>query len=61
VFEVVDMKGKACFTILLGFNGLEVYIGDMDRVMGTKGWPMDGQWMKCGPCGILEAKIHLQR
>jgi len=37
VFEVVEMKGEACFTFLLIFNGLEVHVEDMDRVMGTRG------------------------
>jgi len=41
VFEVVETKGEVCFTFLLFFKRLEVYIGHIDRVMGTKGLAMD--------------------
>jgi len=26
------------------FNGIKVHVGDMDRVMGSKEWPIDELW-----------------
>jgi len=42
--KVLKRKVKLVLPFFLFFNGLKVHMGDTDRVMGTKGWPMDELW-----------------
>jgi len=42
--KLLKRKVKFVLPFFWFFNGLEFHVGDMDRVMGTRGWPMDELW-----------------
>jgi len=39
--KLLIQKVKLVLPFFWVFNELEVHVGDINRVMGTKGWPMD--------------------
>jgi len=39
--KLLKRKVKLILPFFWFFNGLKVHVGNMDRVIGTRGWPME--------------------
>jgi len=42
--KLLKQKMKLILPFFCFFNGLKVHVRDMDRIIGTKGWPVDELW-----------------
>jgi len=44
MFKVIETKGESCFTIILDFKGLKLYIGILIELWKKKAWSIDEMW-----------------